>query len=188
MSHGATAAARAGILAGLAACCAIPTMPPASTPVIVVASLVLAVMTGWIAWQDASDFTIPDGPLLVIASLGVALRISAAQGDWREALSILVDAGLCGGALLAIREAYYRLKGMDGLGFGDVKLAASGGSLLGITGFAHALLTASALGLAVVLMLMLIKPARRIDRLPFGALLAPACALVWALSLVVAYR
>ena len=184
MSLCATRAARAAVLSGVVSSGAVLALPAASGSVIVMTGLMLATMTGWIVWQDVTDFTIPDEPLLVIGMLGMALRMSTADRIVGEVLPILLDAGLCGGALLAVREGYYRWKGVDGLGFADVKLAAAGGVLVGTANFALALLSASALGLAMVLVLLWGKPERRIDRLPFGAWLAPACAIVCAVSFV----
>lgn len=146
------------------------------------AALMLTITIGWIAWQDLRTFTIPNGALLALALTGAALRLSHTLDLPHEVLTIAIDASLCGGALFAIREGYYRWKGVDGLGFGDVKLAAACGVLVGVTGFAHALLAASALGIALMLALSLRPGAAAIDRLPFGALLAPACGIVWILS------
>jgi leader peptidase (prepilin peptidase)/N-methyltransferase len=171
------------LLMGLSAACLLFVAPlPAGLPH-AVALLVIAAMVGWIAWQDMRDFTIPDGPLVAIAVLGAALRLATTFDPSGESLAVGIDALLCGGALLAIREGFYRIKGFDGLGFGDVKLAAAGGMLVGTEGFAHALLAASALGLALVLILSLRRRMPPLDRLPFGAFLAPACGIVWALSL-----
>lgn len=171
------------LLSGLIAACLAFAAPLPAGIAHAAAVLVIAAMVGWIAWQDIRDFTIPDGPLVAIAVLGAALRLGMAGDLPGESLAIGVDAFLCGGALLAIREGFYRLKGFDGLGFGDVKLAAAGGILVGTEGFAHALLAASALGLVLVFVLSLRRRMPPLDRLPFGALLAPACGIVWALSL-----
>jgi hypothetical protein len=57
-----------------------------------------------------------------------------------------VDMGLAGGGVWLLREAYFRRHGFDSIGFGDVKLAAAGGILIGADGFASALLLASLAG------------------------------------------
>lgn len=173
------------VTAGIATAVAVGALPGTMAAAQAAAGLVLAVMIGWIAWQDLRTFTLPDGPLVAVALTGAALRLCASADRPAEVLAIAIDAALCGGALLTVREGYYRWKGVDGLGFGDVKLAAAGGVLVGVTGFAHALLAASALGIALVLALSLMQrrpDAPVIDRLPFGALLAPACGIVWVLS------
>ncbi|MFP5075833.1 prepilin peptidase [Rhizobium sp. YIM 134829] len=139
-------------------------------------------MSAWIAWTDARTFTIPDGALLAIAIVGAALRLNASADPAEASLRILIDLLVCGGALFALREAYYRMRGYDGLGFGDVKLAATGGVLIGAVNFSHALLAASLFGLV----LLLARPRNGGDlsmvKLPFGLVLAPACAAVFIVS------
>ena len=112
------------------------------------------------------------------------MRLAGAQEDWSsEAGILLLDAGLCGASFMAIREVFFRIKGFDGMGFGDVKLAAASGMLVGVEAFAWSVFAASALGLAVALLVSLFRPGRKLDRLPFGALLAPACWSIWAAQL-----
>lgn len=146
------------------------------------AALVLA-MVLWISLQDLKDFTIPDAPLIVIALVGAALRLHDTGVDTAyEGLLVALDGTLCGGALLLMRETYFRLRGVDGLGFGDVKLAAAGGVLIGTVAFAWALFVASIAGLVVVIGVSLLRPQRRIERLPFGTFLAPVCWGLWVLA------
>ena len=59
--------------------------------------------------------------------IGFALSLFLPPG-WRESLLGLV---LGGGVLWVIGEAYYRLRGIDGLGMGDVKMLAMIGAFLG---------------------------------------------------------
>ena len=54
----------------------------------------------------------------------VALRLSSL-------LDSIFGAACCAGILYAVGEAYYRLRGVEGLGFGDVKLMAMVGAFLG---------------------------------------------------------
>ena len=141
----------------------------------------------WIVWQDLATFTISDAALAAVAAIGFACRWSRAMGDgespWRALAAFGIDVVLCGGTLLVFREAYYRLKGVDGLGLGDVKLAAAGALLVGGVGFSWALFAASLAGLAAVAASRLIRPRRaRGDRLAFGALLAPALWGVWLIE------
>jgi leader peptidase (prepilin peptidase)/N-methyltransferase len=152
----------------------------------VAASVVLVLlMTAWIALRDIADFIIPDGPVLCIALVGAALRLARpeiAAAD--EILSIGLDALMCGGALFILREGYFRLRGVDGIGFGDVKLSAAAGILVGVTGFAWVVFVASATGLVVALVASIRSPHHRLDRLPFGAFLAPVCCGFWMLELM----
>lgn len=147
------------------------------------AAIVALAMVVWIAWHDIRYFTIPDAPLWVIAIVGGGIRLAAAgDGAAAEGVLIAMDAFLCGGALLAIREIYFRLRGVDGLGFGDVKLAVAAGILVGTVGFAWALFLASTAGIAVVLAASFIAPQHMLERLPFGAFLAPVCWGVWIMT------
>jgi leader peptidase (prepilin peptidase) / N-methyltransferase len=134
--------------------------------------------------QDIVDFTVPDGAVVTLAVAGAVERLLGVQDAWQSELLILVlDAALCGLSFLAVREAFFRIKGFDGMGFGDVKLAAACGVLVGMEGFAWSVFAASALGLVVALGVALVKPELKMDRLPFGALLAPACWVIWLMQL-----
>lgn len=152
-------------------------LAPASSPVL--APLALALAVAWIVWRDVTDFVIPDGASAALAALALGARLAVDGASLETAAWALAEGAVCGLALWAVREAFYRLRGHDGLGFGDVKLAAAAGVLVGPTGFALALAAACMAGLAVAM----IRGAGRADRLPLGALLAPACLAVWALGL-----
>ncbi|MFB2553943.1 prepilin peptidase [Ensifer soli] len=170
------------VLAGCVVAVLVVAMPDAAGLDTMAACLVLA-LTCWIAAQDLATYTIPDGPVVAIALIGAILRFVDPWGGGVQALgAAALDAILCGGAMLAVREGYFRLKGSDGLGFGDVKLSAACACLVGTLGFSHALLGASIAGLAVAIVVMRRTAGTRIDRLPFGALLAPACWIVWVLA------
>ncbi|MGA0532419.1 prepilin peptidase [Hansschlegelia sp. KR7-227] len=162
-----------GALVLAAAIALVPAVGPIGAP------LGLAVVVGWIMWRDARDFVIPDGAAVALAALAFAARLSADGYSIDAALSAAADGALCGGALWIVREAYFRLRGHDGLGFGDVKLAAAAGVLVGAYGFALALLAASLAGLGVAAL----RARRPGERLPLGALLAPAVLAVWAAGL-----
>lgn len=137
----------------------------------------LALAVGWIVWRDFCDFIIPDGAAFALGALAFASRFAADGVSLETTLHAGLGGLVCGGGLWAVREAYFRLRGHDGLGFGDVKLAAAAGVLVGASGFALALLAACLAGLAVALPR---KSASLGDRLPLGALLAPATFAVWA--------
>ena len=151
-----------------------------------------AVATGglviWIVWQDLSTLTISDAALAAVAVVALAFRWSTGLSDGeapRHALAAIgIDVVFCGGTLLVFREAYYRLKGIDGLGLGDVKLAAAGALLVGGIGFSWALFAASLAGLTAVVASRLIPGGARADRLAFGAMLAPALWGVWLIEQV----
>ncbi|MGY2048155.1 prepilin peptidase [Methylobacterium sp. JK268] len=151
---------------------------PAPVPA---AALVLALLlaTAQVVWQDVASLTIADGAVLAIGLAGAVARLPAG-GTAGEGAALLLDALLGGGAIWLVREAYYRRRGHDGIGLGDVKLSAAGGLLVGPEGFAWALLLASLAGLALVgIGRLRARPLRRTDKIPFGALLAPALLAIW---------
>ena len=151
--------------------------------VVPVTTFVAAPLVIWIVAQDLRSFTIADGAVIALAALALAARLAA--GD--PALLVGLDVLLSGGVLLAFREIYYRRRGVDGLGLGDVKLAAAGGLLVGAVAFAWALLGASLLGIAALGLQHLAtrgrtQPATQklaTQKLAFGALLAPAIYAAW---------
>lgn len=165
-----------GAAAALGAALLIACAPVASVKLLAPVALLLVV--GWIVWSDVSDFTIPDGASLGLAGLALAIRLAAESLSFEAALWALFGGAVCGGALWAVREVFYRLRGHDGLGFGDVKLAFAAGVLVGPEGFAVALFGASVAGLAVAAVRR-----EQNEKLPLGALLAPAALAVWALGL-----
>lgn len=174
----------APVLGALLAVAVLRAAPGELLPVALVAGATGALVV-WIVWQDLSTFTISDAALLAVSALALAFRWSSAaaggEAPWHIALALALDVGLCGGMLLLFREAYYRLKGVDGLGLGDVKLAAAGALLVGGVGFSWALFAASVAGLAAVAVAKLLRRAPA-DRLAFGAVLAPAVWAVWLIE------
>lgn len=165
---------------------AVPLSHAAPLETLLGAGVALAAVAVWIVWQDVKTLTISDAALLALAGMAVAIRWNEAASVGEPVSSFLatiaVDALLPGGLLLLFREVYYRRRGVDGLGFGDVKLAAAGGLLVGTGAFAWALFAASALALACVAACRLLLPGATLalaDRLAFGAFLAPATIAVW---------
>ncbi|GJE19354.1 prepilin peptidase [Methylobacterium marchantiae] len=180
---------RAAVGISLVAAALLAALPAESLPRLL-AAMLITVLVGWIIWQDAVTFTIPDGAVAGIVMVGAALRL----GEGLEALhdprlviaGLTVDAVFCAGTLLLLRELFYRRRGYDGLGFGDVKLASAGGVLAGVQGFAWATFGACALALAFVLVRRVAgRPMGARDRIALGAFLAPAILLVWALGRMV---
>ncbi|MFK5600328.1 prepilin peptidase [Methylobacterium sp. HMF5984] len=147
----------------------------------------LALVAAQIAWQDLATYTISDVALIALGVLSLAARLSEAAFLGVPPLTALglaaLDGLLCGAAFFLLREGFYRWRGYDGLGFGDVKLALAGGILVGTDGFAWTVLAASLGGLAVALWLRGRGQASpEPKKLAYGALLAPCLCLVWLLS------
>lgn len=116
---------------------------------------------------DLEDYMIPDVVLLALLPVAVAWRWLG-DGDWLDAGLGCAAAGLLG-ALLHYGSAW--LRGEPGLGFGDVKLLALAGILLGLSGLTSFLLIAGMAGVALGLLWRLagLGPV-----FPFGPALAGA--------------
>ena len=71
---------------------------------------------------------IPDVVILPVAAVGVPLMILFGDGPWWEWLVAALGAA---GFLFLISEVYYRVRHVEGMGFGDVKLALCMGVYLG---------------------------------------------------------
>ena len=141
---------------------------------------VAGALLGWwllaLLVTDLEHRLLPDALTLpgIVAGLILGPWLGTARGD-----ALL---GAAGGylALLALQRGYAAWRGREGLGGGDVKLAAMLGAWLGWQGvlltFLLGSLTGSVTGLALA-------ATRRIDaatRLPYGAFLVPAAGIVLA--------
>lgn len=153
------------LLLGLAAFVLVPAGSPEVRLTLGLAVSVLAATV----LSDIRYLTIPD---LYVAAIAAVALLGPLAPPWREALAGLI---VCGGLLGLIAWYWKRRTAVDGIGFGDVKLAAALGALLGPQNGLWAI-TISAGGGAV---LALILKARRGERdtpflFPYGAPLAIA--------------
>ena len=117
---------------------------------------------------DARHRVLPDVITLPGIAAGMIFALFLEPG-WIDAL-IGVIAG--GGSLLAISEAYYRARGVEGLGLGDVKMVAAIGAFLGWQMMLVALITAFVLGAVVGIGLIATGRGGPRSALPFGSFLA----------------
>jgi leader peptidase (prepilin peptidase)/N-methyltransferase len=117
------------------------------------------------------------GGLVVVVFDAWAVDAGLPAGLGHAALSAL----LCGGAFFLLREAFFRLRGVEGLGFGDVKLAATGGIWLGWELFPLAVVVAAFVAILWVVAVVLIARAwERQRKIPFAAFLAPSIWICFA--------
>ena len=151
---------------------------------------VVSCLLGWamlaIAVVDARRFIIPD--VLSLPVIPAALLASGRLMDPSAAGLVHVDhviGMLAGGlGLWLVRAAYFRIRRREGLGLGDVKLAAAAGAWIGWQSLSDAILLAAALALSLVIVLALVR-GRKLSaaaKIPFGCFLAPSIWLVWALA------
>lgn len=119
---------------------------------------------------DYDHQMLPDVITLPGIGLGFVMSLFLPPGWVSSAIGILVGGGLPW--LLA--EAYYRLRGVEGLGFGDVKMLAMIGAVLGWPLMLLTLFGASLAGALVGGVLIGAGRGTRHLRLPFGTFLAVA--------------
>ena len=140
--------------------------------------LLLTCLLGWVllplALIDRRHFLLPDALTLPLLALGLLGTV------WLDPLSLpdhALGAAVGYTIFAAISLGYRRLRGRDGLGWGDVKLLAACGAWLGWAGLPSVVLMASILGLLEALLPRLRgtgPPAE--ERIAFGTWL---CAGLW---------
>ncbi len=125
-----------------------------------------------ILFIDLAHRIIPDEISLGGAALGLLLA------PWTVGfLPALIGMAAGAGGLLLVGLTYRRLRHRDGMGMGDVKLAAMLGAFLGLPGVVLTILLASLLGSLLGVSLILARRGESTTALPFGSFLAPAAAL-----------
>ena len=135
-----------------------------------------------IAIIDSKRYIIPDeltGAAVVLALLRAGLV--GPEPAWHGLIWAALRAIAVTLPLLLLMTGYRRWRGRDGLGLGDIKLAAVAGAWLGfVTIFAVIELAAlSALAAYAVNAYLNKQPLKATAFLPFGAFLAPAIWIGW---------
>lgn len=146
-----------------------------------VVAVVLCALAVAIAVHDLTSMLIPDRYSAGLALAGlVAAWIDGASG--RDLMITVAGAAAVGALLYAASLAYGRLRGIDGIGLGDVKLIAASAVLVGLSGIGPQILLATTAALAFVAIRSLRRRRRprATMRIPFGAFLAPSAVIVWA--------
>jgi leader peptidase (prepilin peptidase) / N-methyltransferase len=155
-------------------------------------SALLGLMLIVLFFTDFDHQLLPDAVTLPGTALGAALAwfnpFIGGEGFGRLAVS-LAGAALGSGLLWAIGAIYGRLRGVEAMGMGDVKMMAMVGAFTGPRGVLFTLFAASVVGAAVGLALIPIRGRSLRDTLPFGCFLAPAAfaALLGARHVLDAY-
>lgn len=140
---------------------------------------------------DLAERILPDEITVGGSALGAALspflHLDAGLADfvfllmgknpepWLRSLAeSLLGAALFGGGLFLVGEIYFRLRGVDGLGLGDVKMAAMIAAFWGVPQTLLVLIAASLAATAAGLAMILFAGKDRQYALPFGSYLAAA--------------
>jgi leader peptidase (prepilin peptidase)/N-methyltransferase len=174
-----------------------------SSPIIVVGAAMVAAsvaavpgVAGWfgaglalimlaIAVIDARRFIIPDPLNAAGLALGLIHAVVQGEGDALNALALAVlRAAALALSFLALRWLYAFVRGRQGFGLGDVKLAAVAGAWLGWLMMPVAIEIAAVSALAVYATRRYLFGAslRATTRLPFGLFFAPAIWIGWLLE------
>jgi leader peptidase (prepilin peptidase)/N-methyltransferase len=143
-------------------------------------------------FTDYDHQLLPDLVTLPGCALGLAAAwVNPFLGDagWPRIVMAVVGAALGSGTLWGIGALYTRIRGVEAMGFGDVKMMALVGAFAGPAGVAVTLFAASIVGAITGLALIPLKGKSLQNALPFGCFLAPAAvvALLWGRAAVAAY-
>ena len=138
-----------------------------------------------LSWIDLDFQLLPDALTFPGTLVGLAAALTIPGGARRALLGVLAGSGL----LWLLAWGYLRLRRTEGMGGGDIKLAAMFGVVLG---WKLALVALSLAALAGTLwggVLMLRRAGDARTALPFGTLLAPAAmiAFLWGDAWVAGY-
>ncbi len=117
---------------------------------------------------DVRHRILPDVITLPGIIVGFAASLVLPPGP----VASLIGIAAGGGLLLAISEAYYRIRGQEGLGMGDVKMLAMIGAFLGWRLTLVTLFLGSAVGSLLGLLLIATRKGGMKTALPFGTFLA----------------
>lgn len=121
---------------------------------------------------------IPDVISLPFILVGIAVQTYERWPDWFAALKFSglgILAG--GGTLLLLAEIFSRLKGVDAMGGGDIKLAAMFGAFLGWRSLVFIFFASSILALVYVVIVYVVKRERSGNVIPFGPFLSMGAVL-----------
>jgi leader peptidase (prepilin peptidase)/N-methyltransferase len=137
--------------------------------------------------------------LVTTPSDGTALWLANRVFDFPPPIPVnsladaLLGAAFGGGLLWLVAELYFRLRGREGMGFGDVKMMLMAGAFLGLKKTLLTILVGSVLGSVLGLAFMMARRKGSDYELPFGSFLGMAAVLVmffgttvvnWYLSLM----
>ena len=145
----------------------------------------LAVLMVVIAGVDARRFIIPDELTAAALALGLVYAAIGETDEWAQAIAWSALRGAVpAAAFLGVRAVYDRLRGREGIGLGDVKLAGVAGVWLdwSIIPIAIEIAAVAALGAYLIRHFWLRRSVRPTTRLPFGLFLAPAIWVGWLLE------
>lgn len=119
---------------------------------------------------DLEHQILPDVITLPGIVIGLALSFALPPGPTMSLLGVLLGGGL----LWAIAELWYRLRHVEAMGFGDVKMLAMIGAWLGVKMVVMTFVLSSMMGGLVGVVLIASRRADMATKVPFGTMLAVA--------------
>lgn len=146
-------------------------------PLLLVSRLVLTSMLIVLFGTDYDTQRLPNVITLPGIAIGIAFSFFTPPGI----VSSVIGAALGAGILLAVRWAWRKLRGVDAMGLGDVKMLAMIGAFLGWQQVWVVLFFASLTGAVAGVLLTMGRGRSMQTRLPFGTFLAIA---TYAASLI----
>jgi leader peptidase (prepilin peptidase)/N-methyltransferase len=156
----------------------------------VAAAFALALLV--LFFTDFDHMLLPDAVTLsgFLVGMMVAWFNPFLSGEgWGRVWAATAGAALGSGLLWGVGAVYTRLRGVEAMGMGDVKMMAMVGAFTGPVGVLFTIFTASAVGAIVGLLAIPLRGRSLRDTLPFGCFLAPAAlaALLCARQAAAAY-
>ncbi len=145
-------------------------------------------------FTDLEQRLLPDRITLPSFAVGLALAwvnpFLGVEAGVRRLWLALAGAALGAGILWGIGALWLRVRGVEAMGLGDVKMMAMLGAFTGPRGVLFTLFAASVSGALVGMLLVAWRRGSMRDSLPFGCFLAPAglAALFWAPAAFELYR
>lgn len=152
-----------------------------AAPVMDGALLWVTVALGWtlvaLAAMDVRSLILADVLTLPLTAAGlVVIAVVNPSQLWWHAAGAAAGFAI----MVAVAFAYHKLRGREGLGFGDAKLMAAAGAWTGVEGLGAVLLYAAVAGLAfATLMRMRGAGVDAASEIPLGAGIALGLWLVW---------
>jgi leader peptidase (prepilin peptidase)/N-methyltransferase len=144
-------------------------------------------------FTDYDHQLLPDAVTLSGFAVGLAIAwfnpFLGPETGWARVWSAFAGAVLGSGVLWGVGAVYGKLRGVDAMGMGDVKMMAMVGAFTGPLGVLFTIFAASVVGAVVGLLLIPLGGRSLQDKLPFGCFLAPAAlgALLFGPQAVRAY-
>jgi leader peptidase (prepilin peptidase)/N-methyltransferase len=129
---------------------------------------------------DARFFRLPD--LLTAGALCIAISIIYVDPE-RQLIAHLATGAIASAAFWGVRYGYQKIRGVQGLGLGDIKLIASLGVVSGPFGLPTVVLVAALLAITYAILrgIMTGQSVNGKIALPFGSFLCLSLLIFWAL-------